>query len=61
MKFHHDTPNSNGTRGQKPFFVHRGAGADNSKGVNFEHHRKLLLLRILAVSFRRTALNSDFT
>ena len=22
VKFHHDTPNSKGTRGQKPFFVH---------------------------------------
>ena len=38
-----------------------GAGADNSNGVNFEHHRKLFLLRIFAVSLRRTALNSDFT
>ena len=22
VKFHHDTPNSKGTRGQKPFFDH---------------------------------------
>ena len=25
-------------------FIHAGARADNSNGVNFEHHRKLLLL-----------------
>ena len=25
-------------------FIHAGAGADNSNGVNFEHHRKLLSL-----------------
>ena len=24
VKFHHDTPNSKGTRGQNPFFVHWG-------------------------------------
>ena len=24
-------------------FIQAGAGADNSNGVNFEHHRKLLL------------------
>ena len=23
-------------------FIHAGAGEDNSKGVNFQHHRKLL-------------------
>ena len=25
-------------------FIHAGAGTDNSNGVNFEHHRKLLSL-----------------
>ena len=25
-------------------FIHAGAGADNSNGVNVEHHRKLLSL-----------------
>ena len=25
-------------------FIHAGAWADNSSGVNFEHHRKLLSL-----------------
>ena len=25
-------------------FIHVGAGADNSNGVNFEHHRKLVSL-----------------
>ena len=44
VKFHNDTPNSKGTREQKPFFCTLGAGADNSTGVNFEHHRKLLSL-----------------
>ena len=44
VKFHNDTLNSKGTRGQKPFFCILGAGADNSNGVNFEHHRKLLSL-----------------
>ena len=39
----------------------QGAGADNSNGVNFEHHRKLLSLWSSAESFRWTALNSDFT
>ena len=38
-----------------------GAGADSSNGVDFEYNRKLLSLRTFAVSFRRTALNSDFT
>ena len=38
----------------------RGGGANNSNGVNFEHHRKLLSLRSFAVSFSRTAFNSDF-
>ena len=42
------------------FSVHGGAGTDNSNGVNFEHHRKLLSLWTSAVSFRGTALNSDF-
>ena len=37
-----------------------GAGADNSKGVNSEHHRKLVSLLTFAVSFKRTALNSGF-
>ena len=27
-------------------FIHAGTGADNSNGVNFEHHRKLLSLII---------------
>ena len=27
-------------------FIQAGAGADNSNGVNFEHHRKLLSLNI---------------
>ena len=61
VKFHHDTPNSKGTRGLKPFFCTLGTGADNSNGVNFGHHRKLLALGTLAVSFMRTALNFDFT
>ena len=61
MKFHHDTPNSKGTRGHKTIFCTLGAGADNSNGVNFEHHRKLLSLGTFAVNFRRTALNSDLT
>ena len=39
----------------------RGAGADNSNGVNFEHHKKLLSLGLSAESIRRTGLNSDFT
>ena len=26
VKSHHDTPNSKGTRGQKPFLVHWGQG-----------------------------------
>ena len=42
-------------------FILAGAGADNSNGINFEHHRKLLSLISLSLSFRRTALNSDFT
>ena len=42
VMFHHDTPTSEGTRGQIPFFS--GAGTDNSNGANFEHHRKLLSL-----------------
>ena len=25
-------------------FIHAGAGVDNSHGINFEHHRKLLSL-----------------
>ena len=41
VMFHHDTPTSEDTRGQKPFL---GAGTDNSNGANFEHHRKLLSL-----------------
>ena len=44
----------------KNHFCTLGAGADNSNGLNFERHRKLLSLNI-AVSFRRTALKSDFT
>ena len=44
VKFHIDTPDSKGTKGQKTFFCTLGAGADNSNGVNFEHHRKLSLL-----------------
>ena len=59
VKFHHDTPDSKGTRDQNPF-LYIGAGADNSSGVNFEHHRKILSLSTFAVSFRGTALNSDF-
>ena len=49
-KFHDDTPNSKGTRSQKPFLYMGGggggggAGADNSNGVYFEHHRKLVSL-----------------
>ena len=35
MKFHNDTLNSTGTRGQNPFFSTLGAGAENSTGVNF--------------------------
>ena len=42
-------------------FILAGAGADNSNGINFEHHGKLLSLILFSVSFRRTALNSDFT
>ena len=45
----------------KNHFCILAAGADNSNGVNFEQHRKLLSLWTSAVSFRRTALNSDFT
>ena len=36
-------------------------GADNSSGVKFEYHRKLLSFLSSAVSFRRTDLNSDLT
>ena len=43
VKFHHDTPNSKGTGGQKPFLYIRGR-AYNSNGVNFEQRRKLLSL-----------------
>ena len=43
VKFHHDTPNSEGTSGQKTF-LYTGARANNSYGVKFEHHRKLLSL-----------------
>ena len=32
VKFHHDTPTSKGTRGQKPFFVHWGQGQVNPIG-----------------------------
>ena len=42
-------------------FIYAGAGADNSDGVNFEHHRNLLSLSSSAESFRKTDLNSDFT
>ena len=45
----------------KNHFGTLGEGADNSSGVNFEHHMKLLSLWTFAVSFRMTALNSDFT
>ena len=41
--------------------MQEGGGADNSNGVNFEHHRKLLSLWSFAESFRRSDLNSDFT
>ena len=60
MKFHHDTPNSKEIK-VKNIFCTLGAGADNSDGVNFEQRRKLLSLLTFAVSFRRTAWNSDFT
>ena len=39
-------------------FKQGGGGGDNSYGVNFEHHGKLLSLSSSAVSFRRTDLNS---
>ena len=61
VKFHHDTPNSKETGGHQPFFCTLAAGADNSNGVICLQRRKLLSLRTFAVSFRRTALNSDFT
>ena len=43
LELHYDTPTSKGTRGKK-IFCPLGAGADNSNGVNFEQHRKLLSL-----------------
>ena len=61
MKFHHDTPNSKKELEAKNQFCALGAGTDNSNGVNFEHHRKLLSLLTFAVRFRRIALNSDCT
>ena len=45
----------------KTIFCTLVAGAGNSNGVNNEHHRKLLSSSTVAVSFRRTSLNSDFT
>ena len=45
----------------KNHFCTLRAGTDNSNGVNFQQHRKLLSLCTFAVSFRTTALNSDFT
>ena len=38
-----------------------GGGADNSNGVNFGYHGKLLSSLSSAVSFRKSHLNSDFT
>ena len=32
VKFHHDTPKSKGTGGQKPFFVHWGQGQITQMG-----------------------------
>ena len=42
-------------------FIHAGTGTANSNGMNFKHCRKLLSLISFSVSFRSTALNSDFT
>ena len=44
VKFHHDTPNIVKELEAKKHFCTLGAGADNSNGVNLEHHRKLLSL-----------------
>ena len=38
-----------------------GGEADNSNGVNFGYHGKLLSPLSSAVSFRKSDLNSDFT
>ena len=41
-------------------FIHAGAGAVNSNGVNLEHHRKLLSLWTFAVKFQKDCFELQF-